>query len=708
MTHITYDSTSVKSDHISPRLTILIAGAGIGGLATAIGLRREGHDVHVFEQSSVVRASAYAIHLAPNGVGLLRKLGVDIEGMGSVPLNAIRFFKHDGYMFSSEDRKAASHKWQHQWFLGPRDRLHDQLLNLATTENGQGAPVKIHTDSKVVMANAKTGSFTICNGSIVHGDVIIGADGVFSKTREAIQHLEPYRSKHNCFRMMLDRKVLAAHYNAHVPPDETMDMIYSDSTKTVIYPTLNNTKFNCVVTHPTELTLEVNNNAKAKMMEICAGHDESFRNMLSTADDSGFRIWPLYDMDPPTTFVNDRLAILGDAAHPFTPHLAQGGVMALEDAASLSIMLHRGVQREQVSERLQLYNQARHSRSIFIQKLSLVVGGDRVAADQDKQQGALLNSLQKSMSMALSHDENHASAQLLREWLWKRAVQTWLQPKSFGPVSWPGRGDSTVTQSPLFNATVCFRTSATLLRNLLPQGLTFIEPDSTARMTIQLQPMSATGGFYRRPYYSIRFYIHGVTWDRKQADSQAKSDCLCLLSLENSPDTVTFSREVLGLPSRFSEIECSWEFDKLTTTISYQGICWAKFCISGVQTAAGLGSNASTRSTLGSEERLLVHKFIPSMKYSTETGTGADVDYFISYPPESSKHQDGTSNSRDIPSSESAASFYVDLSTSGRLPSLSNIISRLGELPLLEVIEATGGMWDSHQTWDWDHGYPVR
>lgn len=73
----------------------------------------------------------------------------------------------------------------------------------------------------------------------------------------------------------------------------------------------------------------------------------------------------------------------GDATYPFTPHLAQGGAQALEDAVSLGLMLEAKLPSASVSERLRLYNDARYARSSKMQELSRAVRGDRLASDAE-------------------------------------------------------------------------------------------------------------------------------------------------------------------------------------------------------------------------------------------------------------------------------------------------------------------------------------
>jgi 2-polyprenyl-6-methoxyphenol hydroxylase-like FAD-dependent oxidoreductase len=80
-------------------------------------------------------------------------------------------------------------------------------------------------------------------------------------------------------------------------------------------------------------------------------------------------------------FNEGSLALLGDAAHPFTPHQGQGGGVAIEDAASLTVVLPLGTPVDEVPERLALYNTIRNERAHKIQNFSRIIGQDNI---QDK------------------------------------------------------------------------------------------------------------------------------------------------------------------------------------------------------------------------------------------------------------------------------------------------------------------------------------
>lgn len=687
-------------------LRILIVGGGIGGLSAAIALRHQGHEVCVFEQANDIRGIGYGIHLAPNGVGLLRFLGYDPEAGDAVPMNNIRFFKHTGEQFTHEDRKSTAGRWQNQWFLASRVKLIGGLLNLATATEGKGKPVKISTSSKIRSIEAEQASIELEDGSIFRGDLVIGADGVYSKTRDAITKTSPYPSSHNCFRIFYSREDLEKDPSIHIPTDDTMDLIYSPQTKTVMYTTLGNTKYNCVVTHKSELTAGIIEDPKKKLLEICANHDAKFVNLFKKADPESLKVWPLYDMDTLPTFVKGRLAIIGDAAHPFTPHLAQGAVMAIEDAVSLSVMLSRGVSAAQVPERLQLFDKARRGRSTFIQKLSLVVGGDRVQ-DDDKKGGKDL-SVQRHLDMALSHDEHHASTQILREWEWQQAENaSWLQPTVFGPYLRPEdishfQHQNAVHPSTL-TASIRFKTSATLLRNFFPtQNYSFERTDSVAVASFQVSSFQSVDWLAGGDHDSLAFYIHGVEYTPSNEDESVIYGDYCPVMFDNSPEATIVQREKYGLPTLYSEIVCAYNEDKHQTRLSWRGAEWASLELQTQLIESTDGEKED--SGIGEKTGVLVHKYIPASGLSTNTNKGKahlDAEYDLYYPEIDESENESASVLR-----AKATKFEIERLDFAKLPTLHHIVARLAELPIFDIVEAK---IEKHKgVKDWSTGLRLR
>lgn len=272
--------------------------------------------------------------------------------------------------------------------MAHRAHLHTQLKNAAISADRPGRPVKLNTSSKVISVDPETATIHLADGSSYSSDVVVGADGVHSNARKALKDNPPgpVKGAHNCFRFILPRQLaiddpetskLVEEYNS-------MSMWYLEDMKIVMYSTSNNKLLNFVCIHPEHLTGVSDDYTKSaskpQMLEIFKDFHPSIVKLIGKVDPAELKIYPLYHMEVLPTFVSGRMALIGDAAHPFTPHLAQGGAMAIEDGAALGVMLGDGTLPEDVPERLQLYNKARYERATNIQQFSVEVGKDSVAS----------------------------------------------------------------------------------------------------------------------------------------------------------------------------------------------------------------------------------------------------------------------------------------------------------------------------------------
>jgi 2-polyprenyl-6-methoxyphenol hydroxylase-like FAD-dependent oxidoreductase len=136
--------------------------------------------------------------------------------------------------------------------------------------------------------------------------------------------------------------------------------------------------------------------------------------ILDQVEPESLKLWTLLDMDKLPTWINDKLALLGDAAHPFLPRRpstlppvhdthewsdqAQGGAAAIEDALSLSAVLPFGTRPADVPERLHLYEKIRYERAHAIQQFTRLAG-----RDLDQQEGGKLDSMFSSEIISSTH-----------------------------------------------------------------------------------------------------------------------------------------------------------------------------------------------------------------------------------------------------------------------------------------------------------------
>ncbi|KPI36528.1 3-hydroxybenzoate 6-hydroxylase 1 [Cyphellophora attinorum] len=671
-------------EHEQPCLRIIIAGAGIGGLVAAIALRKQGHRVEVFEQSRFNNEVGAAIHITPNAMGALSYIGIDPRDSGAVPLVQTRFISSDNVVVRVTDNAKDSVRWQNPWLQAHRAHLHTQLREAATSPARSGIPVKIQTASSVVLADSESATVTLADETTHSADLVIGADGVHSRTRGALMHVPPttFRTDSSAFRFIISRESVEADPVTRplVQTHGSMDMWYGPDRKIVLYPTYHNQLLNFVCVHPARLSDASNDYnksaSKSALLETYKDFHPSVIALLEKADPAGVKVYPFFDMAQLPTFARDRLAVVGDAAHPFTPHLAQGGAMAIEDAVSLAIMLDRSVTPPQVPQRLQWYNQARFERASTIQEYSRQVGGD--GSDPNKKTTKLDGlKVYDYINYGLSHDEVHASTHLLRQLEWQEQNAKWRQPISFGPLpgprqwslsTWPIRHSVKASRT---CASVSFTTSATLLRNMFPNACyRFSKADTVTHVTFAVESLRNLSWLAGGGYDLAALYVEDVCY--RWSSGRVQQASYCPVMFENLADPIITGREELGIPKVFSDIKIHSNGSSFRAEISWRGAEWATLELKDL-----VPTEKSPSDHLSGG--LLVHKYIPSSNPAKP-----DADYDIMHSADES-----IAATSSLASDRGSVRLEIRDLGPDSLPTLHPIVSRLAELPIFEIVQAS-------------------
>jgi 2-polyprenyl-6-methoxyphenol hydroxylase-like FAD-dependent oxidoreductase len=434
-------------------LNILIAGAGIGGLAAAVGLRQQGHRVTLFEKSRLAGEIGAAISIAPNCCGLLHHWGIDPAEHGGVRQLGMSNYGADGTLHNSLDGQKAFAKYPHSFEFMHRAHLHSALKQKALEVGGKGEPATLNVHSEILTADPLNGTITTADGTVHHGDLIIGADGVHSKLRRSIpgaEALEPFDSGNTAFRCLIPMsKIAADELGKDVLEKSNQHLIvWSGKDRSVVmYPCASKTQMNIVVVHPSSLSAAgressrspaVKDNhwqrpaSKAELLKVVEGFEPRVVAILKLAEESDLKCWTLLDMDKVPKFTHGKLVLVGDAAHPFLPcksfhtplpptsfcpvlstdnyypDQGQGGAQAIEDGASISALLPPGTKPSDLPSRLELYESQRYGRAHKIQEFTRIVGRDRVP-------GAVRLNFVEFMDFNVAWDERIASEEALRK-----------------------------------------------------------------------------------------------------------------------------------------------------------------------------------------------------------------------------------------------------------------------------------------------------
>jgi len=346
----------------------VIAGAGIGGLCTSLCLARGGWRVSLYEKAKVLEETGAGLQLSPNASAILGKLGV-IERLTPFALrpNAIRTRRaRDGVTLAVMPLDDAERRWGAPYLVVHRADLQRALLESIARETG----VRLQTGAAVAgFASGSEGvAVAVKQGAVrlkTAGDCLIGADGVRSFVRQRLGADSARFSSRTAWRATVD----AARVPAELRRDETT-LWLGRKAHLVHYPLRGGAIVNVVAIVdedfcPNGADIWSNPGEPGFLEARFSGWAEPARKLLHAAPD--WRKWPLFDCNPIANWVAGRVALMGDAAHPMLPFLAQGAAQAIEDAGALGEVLARG---QNVEASLRAYLEARHARATRVQRES--------------------------------------------------------------------------------------------------------------------------------------------------------------------------------------------------------------------------------------------------------------------------------------------------------------------------------------------------
>lgn len=316
----------------------IIAGGGIGGLAAALGLARKGYRVLVLEQAPKLGEIGAGIQIGPNAFHAFDYLGVgDAARAAAVYIDKLVLMDSlaDDVITEIPVDEPFRKRFGNPYAVVHRADLHGVLLQACRASD----LIELRTDTAVVGYDQDGSSATAitASGERIAGSALIGADGLRSTVRrQLVGDGEPRVSGHTTYRSVIPTEQM---------PEElrwnAATLWAGPKCHIVHYPLSGWKVFNLVVTYHNDAAEAVAGKPVSKD-EVRQGFRhiaERPRRIIESADD--WRLWVLCDRDPNETWVDGRVALLGDAAHPMLQYMAQGACMALEDAVSLSDKLER-------------------------------------------------------------------------------------------------------------------------------------------------------------------------------------------------------------------------------------------------------------------------------------------------------------------------------------------------------------------------------
>ncbi len=339
---------------------VLVAGGGIGGIAAALALVRQGFAVRVLEQAPELGEIGAGIQLGPNGFAAFDALGIG-EIARAKAVYTDEMVMHDALDETLVGRiptgEAFRKRFGNPYAVIHRADVHGSLLEGAKASDR----IEVATSTQVQRIEQDDTGVTVfdARGNRHRGVALIGADGVKSAVRRQYVGDEARVSGHVVYRAVVDR--------ADFPKNlqwNAASIWVGPNCHLVHYPLRGGEQYNVVVTFHSREQEEwsVREGSREEVQSYFEGICPRARQLIDLPKD--WKRWATADREPIAQWNYGRATLLGDAAHPTLQYLAQGACMAMEDAVTLGEALR--VHDNDFAKAFELYQRSRVARTARI------------------------------------------------------------------------------------------------------------------------------------------------------------------------------------------------------------------------------------------------------------------------------------------------------------------------------------------------------
>lgn len=344
-------------------MRILIIGAGIAGLTAAIALRRKGIDVTVLEQAAALTEIGAGIQIASNGSLILRELGLEkiVSERGVMPQSYdTRDIVSGKLLYTSPLGLQGAERWG-----APLYNVHRaDLIEILAAEIPADV-LRLNARCTSISQDAEGVTVQLASGESLHGDALIGADGIHSLVRK---HLCGEDEEDIQFsNILMWRALIPAEKLRDIDLQERGNYWVGPGRSLITYWVRPKQLYSVLASVPAD---EVHRESWTESGDIedlrrsFSGLEPRAQRMMDQID-SAF-VTGMYYRNPIERWTFGRITLMGDAAHPMVPFLAQGACQGMEDAWTLASILGRN-DGQSIEAALVEYEQRRRPRTTRVQ-----------------------------------------------------------------------------------------------------------------------------------------------------------------------------------------------------------------------------------------------------------------------------------------------------------------------------------------------------
>lgn len=316
--------------NVPKRVEIAVIGAGLGGATCAALFQQAGYQVDVYEQAPEFTRLGAGIHLGPNCVRVLNHIGLRDHlleiAVRPAAWNSLMWDTGE-ILFSLPLRNVAEYRYGAAYLTMHRGDMHALLIDALL-------PGTVHFGKQLVELDPAPSSvrMTFADGSGASADIVVGADGVFSKVREwMFGPEEPIFSGYIGHRASIPARNLGhLSFEDHAKwwaPDRHLIVYFLTNRRDELY----------LVTgalEKWERPISWTNSSQQELREAFSGFHSECQRLIDGVEGEVTK-WAFFERPPMRPWHRGRIVMIGDACHPMKPHMAQGAAIAIEDAAML-------------------------------------------------------------------------------------------------------------------------------------------------------------------------------------------------------------------------------------------------------------------------------------------------------------------------------------------------------------------------------------